>query len=199
MWSTAAVFYSGAMNPPTCLLYLHGMSGPERLKPSETSLIVSHSFRWTSDRRGRGGGVNGTGEYVCVCVCLSMCELSNTNIHTCTFTLSAAQMCTDTQNEHVTHTSLHHTPPSPALCFVMIFIPHRWLMTVLSWAFVVNAACLSLYHKPNQNIFVDTGQLKILKNMATSCKVTWKWFIFTILVGNEFWIKKKGISSSKVL
>ena len=148
MWSTAAVFYSGAMNPPTCLLYLHGMSGPERLKPSETSLIVSHSFRWTSDRRGRGGGVNGTGEYVCVCVCLSMCELSNTNIHTCTFTLSAAQMCIDTQNEHVTHTSLHYTPPSPALCFVMIFIPHRWLMTVLSWAFVVNAACLS--HKPNQ-------------------------------------------------
>lgn len=58
-------FYFSPLNPPTCLLYLHSMSGPERQKPYETLLIASHSFQAASNGRweyGWGGGVNGAGE-----------------------------------------------------------------------------------------------------------------------------------------
>lgn len=40
MWSRAAAFYSGELNPPTCLLYLHSLSGPERQKPSVTHCLT---------------------------------------------------------------------------------------------------------------------------------------------------------------
>lgn len=89
------------------------------------------------------------GGYRWVCVCVSMCKLSNTNIHTCTFTLSAAQMHRHVEWTCNTHFTAPHTPFT-CFCFIMIFMPHRWLMTVLCWAFLLIFECLSLHPKPNQ-------------------------------------------------
>lgn len=159
MWSTAAVFYLGAMNPPTCLLYLHGMSGPERLKPSETSLIVSHSFRWTSD----GGGVC-VYTYRWVCVCVYVQAVKHKHSHLYIYSVSCSNAHRHEEWTCNTHFTAPHTPFT-CFCFIMIFMPHSWLMTVLSWAFFVIFECLSLHPKPNQTNFVGIGQLQIRKNI----------------------------------
>lgn len=132
---------------------------------------------------GRGGGVavNGTGEYCCgMCVCVRPHATNQTSTFTLHIAQSAAHAHTYVWNERITHTlqcTTQHTPFT-CLCFIMIFIPYRWLTACLIWAFV--CVCSSACHKLSKQR-VDIGRFRKKKSSRKfNGNLIWKWFISTI-------------------
>lgn len=133
---------------------------------------------------GRGGGVavNGTGECCCgMCVCVRPHATNQTSTFTLHIAQSAAHAHTYVWNELITHTlqcTTQHTPFT-CLCFIMIFIPYRWLTACLIWAFV--CVCSSACHKLSKQR-VDIGRFR----KKIQQKVQWQPYLKMIYFHNNW-------------
>lgn len=110
-----------------------------------------------------GGGVC-VYTYRWVCVCVYVQAVKHKHSHLYIYSVSCSNAHRHEEWTCNTHFTAPHTPFT-CFCFIMIFMPHSWLMTVLSWAFFVIFECLSSHPKPNQTNFVGIGQLQIRKNI----------------------------------